>query len=392
MWREWTSHQRGETKFLKEAIEALASTPLPTISPGERELWDEVLMCPQSADCHAEGPFIEDHLKLMWQILMAVVNGELHLCDIEELRRLKDLAGELDEIEDTIKEKAASLEVFILCHDLGKSETVHFSAQPNSEGSNKKLHNNFSDVWKLNNSDRTKNVARYNEEYKKFATTFSGASAQEIHAAFFSLHQVTITHPGFTHTIVKPRFKKFFDYECEARRLTTEDAEDVFRTIFLQEKLIHDFSQGVNVSAHCYLSKYAIKYGRDVDDFLDLLLATLFLEVCASPKLMAHGIFYDISSVVNFLLSEHEALPGKREERIKKRQKKKLKIEREKFRQAKLDGNDLMKLFQMKPGREFGKLLAEVQIFAKNQGVMPAGVPETAKAELFRRIEKFRNL
>lgn len=395
MWRDWTIHQRGASEFLKEAISRIRhlsfSLSFPLNERKDKE-WNKLLDCPQSADTHAEGALVKDHLQLMWQVFLAIVENKLHLCDIEELRRLKGLEGELDEIEEMIKEKAASFEVFILCHDLGKPQTIHFSARIGSEGQNKNLHNNHSTVWLLNENGRQKNIEHYNKEYKKFVTTSPESSAEETHASFLSAYQTIITYPGFAHAIVHPGLRKIFDQESRVRRLKTDEAEDIFHAIILQEKILKDFSLGINLAAYNYLIRYAVKYGRDVDDFLDLLLATLFLEICAAPHFTAHGINFDLSPVINFLLSEHEVLPGKGDERLKRQKEKFLKIEREKFRQAKLDGNDLMKLFGMKSGREFGKLLAEVQIFAKNQGGMPGGVPERAKEELFRRVEDFRKI
>jgi len=408
MWREWVNHKRGQSEFLEDAIKRVIprslkgagnfSTPSLTLPQGGREdsflrsLKGSENFCPQSADAHAEGPVVEDHLRQMFSILTAVVEGELHLCDIEELRRLKGFDGEIDEIEETIKEKAASLEVFILCHDLGKPETIHFLAREGSEGMSKKLHTPLNHAWELDNKNRAKAIELYNKEYKKFAATFLEASPEEIQTAFLSTHQVEITYPGYAHAIAGPRWREVLNQTAEKYRLSPEDTEDIFHVILLHEKVLQDFSLTSKPAVYDHLIKYTLKYGRDADDFLDLVLAAVFLEVCASPHLTAHGINYDLSPVINFLSSEHEALPGKREIRQKKKKEKKLKIEREKFRQAELDGNDLMKLFNMKPSKEFGKLLIEVQAFAKNEKGLPEGVPVAIREELFKRVEKFRSI
>ncbi|MFH1252988.1 MAG: hypothetical protein V1664_01500 [Candidatus Uhrbacteria bacterium] len=394
MWREWSTHQRKNSEFLSEAVERVR-TPTPAVAglwraqpgPSPRVGGEVFLLCPQSADTHAEGPLVEDHLQLMRQVLLAVVEGKLHLGDIEEFRRLKGFAGEFDEIEETIKEKAASLEVFILCHDLGKPETICFAAHEGSEGANKGFHDSLSDILTHDNKNRTVKIKRYNQEYKKFVTTFD--SSEEAYAAFLSSHQISISYPGYAAAIAQPKFREALTKISLEFRLTAEDTEDVFHLILLHEKVLNDFLSKASSAAYNHLIKYALKYGRDTDDFLDLLLAATFLEICGAPRLKAHGITYDAVVINNFLVSEHESLPGKRGERLKKRRDKQLKVERTRFREAGLDGNDLMKLLGMKPGPEFGKILIAIQMFAKGETAIPV-IPETAKAELFKRVEKFR--
>jgi len=400
MWRNWSSHKRGESEFLAEAVgwvrtltPAFAGlrTGKPALPQGGREL-NFLLGCPQSADTHAEGSAVEDHLKLMLQVLFAVVNGELHLADIEELRRLKGFEGELDEIEETMKEKVASLEAFILCHDLGKPETIRFEARDGSIGASLGFNESVSSVWNQDKKSRQKLIEKYNQEYKKFALSMEGVEPEEIQAAFSSSHQISISYPGYAEAIAHPDLRSELSRVCEEKRLTPEDSDDVFHLILLHEKVVRDFSLDLNISAYDHLIKYTIKHRRDADDFLDLLLAAIFLEVVASPRRSAHGIYFDLLPVINFLVTEHETVPEKREERLKQKKEKQLKIERQLFREAKLDGNDLMVLFGLKPSREFGQLLLAIQDFARGEAAAPSGVPLVVREELFKRIERFRAL
>jgi hypothetical protein len=48
-----------------------------------------------------------------------------------------------------------------------------------------------------------------------------------------------------------------------------------------------------------------------------------------------------------------------------------------------------MKLLNMKPGPEFGKILAAVQALARGEGQMPDGVPIEYRNKLMERIQKF---
>jgi len=296
----------------------------------------------------------------------------------------------LDEVEEILKEKVASLELFILAHDLGKPRTVYFQARAGSGGVSQCFHNSLDQAWNLKNEEQIKTTEDYNKEYKKFSSTMVGATPEEIQDAFFSAYQIVISYPGYAQQIARPELREVLTKESKKRRLTPEDTEDVFHLILLHEKILHDFSVGVNLSVYNHLVSYAIKYGRDPDDFLDLLLAAVFLEVCALPCRSAHGIFYDLSPFTNFLLSEHESVPGKRFDRIKLRQEKQLKIERQRLREAGLDGNDLLVLLDLKPGPEFGEMLKQIHEYAKGQGVLPE-LSEKVKKELFGRVEKFRN-
>jgi hypothetical protein len=326
----------------------------------------------------------------MLRVLFATVGNDFHLGDIEEFRRLKGFGGELDEVEETLKEKIASLEVFALCHDLGKLETIRFEARENSAGASLGFRDDLSHAWQKGREDRKSLTERYNKEYKKFATSMVGALEQEIQDAFFSAYQISIFYPGYTHQIARPELREVFNKESKKRRLTMEDAEDVFHAILLHEKIIHDFSVSPNFSTYNHLIAYSIKYGRDPDDFLDFLLAAIFLEIASRPRRGVRGTFFDLTPFINFLITEHESVPGKRNERARLRRERQLKAERAALRAAGLDGNDLMKILGMKPCPEFGQVLAAIHAWAKNETPMP-NVPIRARDELTKRVQKFRS-
>lgn len=255
-----------------------------------------------------------DYLSDMLGFLYAVVDGKVHLAEIEELRRNKMFWGEIDEVEETMKEKVASLEVFILAHALGKLETER----------------------------------------------------------------------GYSHQIVKKEYRVVLQKLAEDFRLTTEDTEDVFHLIILHETIIEKFFQEPSRSTYEYLVRHCQKYGRDADDFLDLLLAAVFLVAVIGTRSDAKVIF-------NFLLAERTHSPARGAARLQRQAEKKKKTEQARLRAAGLDGNDLMKLLDMKPGPEFGKMLAAVQAFARGEVEVPKIEPVIQK-ELLNRAQKFRQL
>lgn len=116
-----------ETIYLDEALKRFEK---------KRSLWeqaDNVLrrwahenlltsLCatPQTPPYHLEGKTVGDHLRRMLAGLFAVLDGTIPLSSLEEFARLKGFEEQIKKMEETIKEKAATFEVFTLVHDVGK--------------------------------------------------------------------------------------------------------------------------------------------------------------------------------------------------------------------------------------------------------------------------------
>lgn len=309
MWRDWTTHKHKETKFFAEVMANIAADRLVS------EQVSSVL-----ARARQEGLLVqlfsrlgEDHFRRMLGFLYAVVGGSVHLSEIEELRRNKIFWGEIDEVEEIMKEKAASLEVFVLTCELARLETERPSVLQ----------------------------------------------------------------------IVRDRHRRVFENLAKAFRLSPEDTEDVLHLVILYERVIYEFSRGPSRPTYEYLVKYCGRRGRDTDDFLDLLLAAVFLSAVVGAQL-------DPAVFFNFLSAERIYSPERTSSRLRQREEKKKKIERARLRQAGLDGTALMKLLEMKPGPEFGKILAAVQAFARGEAATPE-VSAGVRAELMKRTQKFRS-
>ncbi len=116
-----------ETKHLLDVLKQVENTrPLLARADEVLEAWQHeeliagLLKTPQSPPYHTEGPTVRAHLRLMLASLFAITDGAVQLTDIEEFARLKGLEDEILEMQETINENAASLEVFCLVHDIGK--------------------------------------------------------------------------------------------------------------------------------------------------------------------------------------------------------------------------------------------------------------------------------
>ncbi len=126
----------AQTPYLSEALKLLEHDALlweradHAIKEWEHEvLIASMLETPQTPPHHAEGKTVRDHVHRMLFFLYAITEGKLHLFEIEEFCRHKELRDEIDQLEETVREHAATFEAFALLHDIGKSFCAKTDAQ-----------------------------------------------------------------------------------------------------------------------------------------------------------------------------------------------------------------------------------------------------------------------
>ena len=236
MWRFESTHKRGSTEFLETAMERVRSDERlqkraeATINAVRSEpLFACLFACPQSPVFHAEGPFVEDHLRLILMSLYAVLEEKFHLIDVEEFRRMKGFEGEIDELEETIKEKAASLETYTLCHDLGKPATIWFEARAGSSGDRLGFRQPLSHAWvDEETAQRKASMKKYTELYQAFFADNKDVKPEALQMEFFSAYQIDIHYPGHAPAIAHPDLRSLFERTAAARRLSVDDQQDLF--------------------------------------------------------------------------------------------------------------------------------------------------------------------
>src|SRR3989338_7546916 len=121
MWRFESVHERLQTRSLDEVMSWVEcdghvsshAQSLIYAAAAQEPLIAQSLKTPQDIRYHAEGPVLHDHLRLMLAFLFAVVEEKIHLIDIEEFRRLKGYEGEIEELEEMLKEHVSFFQVFI---------------------------------------------------------------------------------------------------------------------------------------------------------------------------------------------------------------------------------------------------------------------------------------
>ena len=369
---EWTDH------ILREAR-------------GKYPILADAFDTPQSADKHAEGPVLEDHLRKMLMALYALVEGRFSLSDIEEFARMRGYEGEFEELEETIKERAAFFKAFCIVHDIGKAATISFSAPLGSRGAEEGFGNGFAAAWDdFQGDDRFVARKEYEDLYAGFAAERSGLTPREIQADFFKTYQISISNHRHARVIFAPHLLEVIRSVGEDYRLPENDIDLLVELVAAHMDPLHKFWAKSDAKQYDHLVEYANRIGRDADDFLDLLQAGVFLDVvCGTVQLSAQGYWHYSDVLVNFMKSEHDWMPERRAEAERRQATRLVEQKRAVYREVGLDGDSLMDLLGMTPGPDFGKLLREVQGAVDRPEMMP-DLSSESRQEVSKRIVEAR--
>src|SRR3989339_868685 len=177
MWRTQSIHQRSQTEYLAQAINRLdqdkdlarqADSLLTAVSTQEPLIKDS-LKTKQDPQAHSEGPYMDAHLRRMLVVLYAVLEDKLHLIDIEEFRRMKGYEGEIDELEEIMKEKVAFFETYILVHDVAKMHSIEFLSSNESRGERLGFQSQYSSDPIINQEQRKNLLSQYQTLFDRFS-------------------------------------------------------------------------------------------------------------------------------------------------------------------------------------------------------------------------------
>jgi hypothetical protein len=348
---------------------------------------------PQSADKHAEGPFVQDHIMMMLSGFYALVEGRYGLLEIEEFARLKGYELEIEEMEQMIKERAAFFKAFILVHDIGKAATVSFSAPEGSLGAELGFGKDMAAAWDTATGD-DRFVARkeYEDLYAGFADEHQDQKPRAIQAGFYKKYQISVSNHRHARVVFDSGLLEVIHSVADENRLTEDDRDLLVELVAAHMDPLHAFWRKPSVQAYQTLIDYSNKIGRDADDFLDLLQAATFLDVVAGTvQLTARGYWHFTDVLVNFLKSEHDWMPMRREQALIKKEQRQAKQKQLVYKQVGLDGDSLMELLKMTPGPEFGKLLQQIQSAVEQTEMIP-DLDESTRKEVSKRIIEARTL
>jgi len=400
MWRIETYKKETESEFLDLLMERIemdevlwqkAEAILQGVAKQEPLIADS-LRTPQSPHYHAEGPILHHHLRLMLMVLYSVAEGKISLLDIEEFRRMKEYEGEIKELEQTIREKAGLLEVFVLCHDAGKWPSVFFSAPKGSRGERLGFDMDIMFKWdEFGACERAKFRDKYIELFDEFVREHPGESMESLEAQFYLYYGIRVHYPGHERVIHTPVYRNLIERVGTAHSLSCQNVvllEDLICHHQVGEQFVEVRPEGIKKLVH-----FAQAHGYDSDDFIDLLQAVVFLDtVCSSKRLAPHGTWRDPSVIINFLRSEHEYQPLRRQKKELEREDG-AKCKRNRlFREVGLDGVALMDLFDMEAGVQFGKVMRRVHNAIDGKEDMPEFPNNKIKCEIKTRIAHYYSL
>ena len=379
MWRFESTHERADSQYLDQMIAALevdahvqshADSILDAVAHQE-PLIAQSLQTPQDPRFHAEGSVMRDHLRLMLMFVFALVEEKAHMVDIEEFRRLKGYEGEIQELEDLMKENISFFQVYTLCHDVAKWVSVTFSARRGSRGFelgfNKPRAHHFDEAA----HERAQKLAQYRELYRQFAGAEFHGTGRQTQAQFYLHYGIDVHYPNHARKIHTPVNGALLTRLCEAHRLPARDRE------MLEDLISHhmEFGRDFHAVRPARIARYvhlARKRGYDADDFIDLAQACLFLDhSVGSLRLAAHGAWHETDGIVHFLKSEHDFAPHRRDEKEALRETQEKKERNRVLREVGLDGIAMMDVLGMESGPEFGLALRRIHAGIFGQGEMP---------------------
>ena len=396
MWRFESVHERSQTRSLDEVMSWVEcdghvfshAQSLIDAAVAQEPLIAQSLKTPQDIRYHAEGPVLYDHLQLMLAFLFAVVEEKVHLIDIEEFRRLKGYEGEIEELEEMLKEHVSFFQVFILCHDVAKWPCVSFTSRKGSKGESLGFQTPRIHVYDQAAPERMKRLNDYLNLYQEFSTGQEKDSDRETQSHFYLTYGIDVHYPHHARKIHSPVFEALLNRFSQAHQLPSRDQEMLGDLIAHHMEFGADFLQvrPSRIERYVHLSS---RRGYDADDFIDLLQGCLLLDhVVGSKRLNPHGYWHDPSSLIHCLKSEHDYAPHRRAQKELERENREKKERLQLFKEAGLDGVALMDLLEMDPGPEFGLVLRRIHAAILGQGNLPK-FGEQIDQELETRIAAF---
>ena len=195
---------------------------------------------PQTPPHHCEGETVRSHVRRVLFHLYAITEGKLHLTEIEEFARHKELRDEIHELEETVRENAATFEVFALLHDIGKPFRASFDAEGR-------------------------------------------------------IHYI-----GHEKEIYRPDVMKLLSRMAGHYRLSDDDVNDLVPLISLHLEPLKRCSRGVDPKHIHFFTRFAVDERLDPDDFIDLLFGGALLDqtlgsVPAMPEHLVNALLSELA-------------------------------------------------------------------------------------------------
>jgi hypothetical protein len=335
---------------------------------------------PQSPPYHAEGVMVIDHVHRLLQAIEAIVAGA-RLLQIEELARERDLHDAIIEIEEIIRENAATLSAFAVLHDLAKAQTLSFSAPEGSQGAAEGF------ATERLSSDQL--AIQYGKLVRRHELQLTDTQPWNVAIDFYKSYQIQVHYDGHAKAGVSEEYEEARTAVEDLYRLTARDRGLLRYLIRYHIDVLELFTGGVNPAKYEALMARASKQGFDADDVLDLQAAVLLLDACLGSLRYDDGqLVISFAPFLAMLRSEPEAAPA----RTARREERKRKAEKKTFRRLltdhELDAETVIETLQLPIGKERGDVIQAIHAAVKTGTAISQDLP----GEMVKRIHRAHTL
>lgn len=342
---------------------------------------------PQSPPWHTEGPTAWHHVRRILAGVLAVVDGA-SLLEIEEFAREKDLAGEIIELEQTIRENAGSMLTYALTHDIAKPDAITLEAPANSKGGKEGFFTKAASQKRVaNEDDRT----LYLKLFRAFEAAHTVMDPNELCAAFFDVYEIRAHYLDHGKIGAGDAYQHVREEIGGMYHLSADDLVHVQLGIRHHMDFLNAFASGENVAQFKVFEGRANRYGLDADDFLDLLLAFTFIDTTIGSLKYQEGEFSGQTDIIiHALRSEYHAAPHRRARRQEKADIHARRARKAVLQAAELDGKAVFALLGTPYGPERGEVMKRINALIDHPAEMIQFGGQTD--EMRRRIETARDL
>jgi len=327
----------------------------------------QVHRTPQSANHHAEGPMMTNHIENMIAGIFAICEGKVSLSQIEEFAREKHFKNEIAELEDVICENAATLKAFTMLHDIAKYDTISFSSPAGSKGAAE----GFSKDSRL---DKSALIDRYLKLLNAFKVDLPDLDSRQVAIDFYKEFEIKVHYKGHAKVAVSDKYEEVRNTVEDLCRLTARDREILALTIKYHIEVMDFIGDKPDGARYSYLQRVGQRSGIDGNDLLDVQTAALLLDaLIGSIGYQDGALVPDIELVLNMLRSEELAVVERRHARVKKIENKKQSEFKKMLESVGLGGGDVFKLLDIPFGPGRAGIIDKVQNAVKTGDLSELG-------------------
>ncbi|MDQ5952549.1 MAG: hypothetical protein QG626_678 [Patescibacteria group bacterium] len=302
---------------------------------------------PQTPPFHAEAEFVSGHVIRILAVLDALEHGA-SLAVIEECAREKEFLLEFFELEAVIRSQMSFLSAYAACHDVGKADTLVFTAPTGSRGQAEGFQGEA--VRLATESEKTK--------FDKLRRAHALASPT---GNFFESFQISAHYPEHAKRAAADEYASTRQAVLDVLGIPHSHAKLLAELIRCHADVIDACAHGVDAHKYRAWAAIADKAGLNVPFFLDLLPATLFLDaVLGSLSYKSGAPAIDVSLVLNIFKAEREAMPERhlaREQAFKRGRKQAV---QDTLKQANIDAESVFALLKTPLGPVRGEVMRNV--------------------------------